>query len=147
MKLFKFTKRYRLRDYKFSLVLIVFALSILGVLVVGSAKEVYQSKQVLGVVIGLIAMVIVSVTDYEWVLDFYWLLYGSTLLILGLVLIPGIGQEVNGARRWINLGFTTFQPSEFAKILLILFFEICFTSNLFILYFYKIGSNISLQSY
>lgn len=122
MKLFKFTKRYRLRDYKFSLVLIVFALSILGVLVVGSAKEVYQSKQVLGVVIGLIAMVIVSVTDYEWVLDFYWLLYGSTLLILGLVLIPGIGQEVNGARRWINLGFTTFQPSEFAKILLILFF-------------------------
>lgn len=122
MKLFKFTKRYRLRDYKFSLVLIVFALSILGVLVVGSAKEVYQSKQVLGVVIGLIAMVIVSVTDYEWVLDFYWLLYGFTLLILGLVLIPGIGQEVNGARRWINLGFTTFQPSEFAKILLILFF-------------------------
>ena len=122
MKLFKFTKRYRLRDYKFSLVLIVFALSILGVLVVGSAKEVYQSKQVLGVVIGLIAMVIVSVTDYEWVLDFYWPLYGSTLLILGLVLIPGIGQEVNGARRWINLGFTTFQPSEFAKILLILFF-------------------------
>lgn len=122
MKLFKFTKRYRLRDYKFSLVLLVFALSILGVLVVGSAKEVYQSKQVLGVVIGLIAMVIVSVTDYEWVLDFYWLLYGFTLLILGLVLIPGIGQEVNGARRWINLGFTTFQPSEFAKILLILFF-------------------------
>ena len=122
MKLFKFTKRYRLRDYKFSLVLIVFALSILGVLVVGSAKEVYQSKQVLGVVIGLIAMVIVSVTDYEWVLDFYWLLYGSTLLILGLVLIPGIGQEVNGARRWIKLGFTTLQPSEFAKILLILFF-------------------------
>ncbi len=122
MKLIKFTKPYRFRDYRFNLIALVFALSVIGVLVVGSAKEVYQTKQIIGVILGLIIMVIVSLIDYVWILDFHWLLYGGTILILGLVLIPGIGQEVNGARRWINLGFTTFQPSELAKILLILFF-------------------------
>lgn len=42
---------------------------------------------------------------------------------LVLVLIPGVGTRVNGARRWINLGFTTFQPSEIAKIGVILCFS------------------------
>ena len=65
-------------------------------------------------------MAVVSLMDYEWILNFYWILYGIAVLSLALVLV--IGQEVNGATRWINLGFTTFQPSELAKILLILFF-------------------------
>ena len=113
-------KSYHLRDYRFSLVFLVLALSVIGILVVGSAKEVYQSKQIFGVILGIMAMVVVSLIDYIWILDFYWLIYGFSILILGLVLV--IGQEVNGATRWINLGFTTFQPSELAKILLILFF-------------------------
>ena len=117
---FRFTKRYRLKDYNCILVALVTALSILGIFVVGSAKEIYQTKQIFGVVAGLIIMVVVSLIDYVWVLDFYWLIYGFAVLILGLVLV--IGTEVNGATRWINLGFTTFQPSELAKILLILFF-------------------------
>nr|WP_106788178.1 FtsW/RodA/SpoVE family cell cycle protein [Massilistercora timonensis] len=120
MRLPRFTKLYRLRDYNFTLVFLVLALSILGVLVVGSARDIYQGKQIIGVIIGLIAMAVVSLMDYKWVLNFYWLLYGIAVLSLGLVLV--IGQEVNGATRWINLGFTTFQPSELAKILLILFF-------------------------
>ena len=120
MRLPRFTKQYHLKDYKFTLVFLVLALSILGVLVVGSARDIYQSRQIIGVIIGLVAMLVVSLMDYKWVLNFYWLIYGVAVVSLGGVLI--IGQEVNGATRWINLGFTTFQPSELAKILLILFF-------------------------
>lgn len=120
MRLPRFTKQYHLKDYKFTLVFLVLALSILGVLVVGSARDIYQSKQIIGVIIGLVAMLMVSLMDYKWVLNFYWLIYGVAVVSLALVLV--IGQEVNGATRWINLGFTTFQPSELAKILLILFF-------------------------
>lgn len=121
MRLLKIRKPYHLSDYRFNLIISVLALSIIGVLVVGSAKEIYQNKQILGVIIGLIAMVVVSLIDYIWVLEFYWLIYAFSVFILGLVLV--IGTEVNGATRWINLGFTTFQPSELAKILLILFFS------------------------
>lgn len=116
----RFTKLYRLRDYNFTLIALIFSLSVLGIFVVGSAKEIYQGKQIFGVIIGLIAMLIVSVIDYAWVLDFYWFLYAVAVGGLGLVLV--IGEEVNGATRWINLGFITIQPSELAKILLILFF-------------------------
>lgn len=98
----------------------VVALSIFGIFIVGSAKEVYQSRQMLGVIIGVIMMVIVSLIDYMWLLNFYWIFYGIAILTLGAVLV--IGTNVNGATRWIDLGFTTFQPSELAKILLILFF-------------------------
>jgi len=50
---------------------------------------------------------------------------------LVLVLVPGIGSKVNGARRWINLGFTTFQPSEIAKIGVVMYFAalICRRKN------------------
>ncbi|KMZ54998.1 FtsW/RodA/SpoVE family cell cycle protein [Dorea sp. D27] len=120
MKLPRFTKPYRLKDYKFTLVISVLALSILGVLVVGSANESYQNKQIVGLVLGLGVMAVVSLIDYVWVLNMYWLIYGFSILSLLLVLF--IGDEVNGATRWIDLGFTTFQPSELAKILLILFF-------------------------
>lgn len=120
MRLPRFTKLYHLKDYKFSLVIAVLAISILGIFVVGSAKAINQPKQILGVVVGLIVMVIVSLIDYVWITNFYWLIYVFAIAILGAV-IP-FGESVNGAKRWINLGFTTFQPSELAKILLIIFF-------------------------
>jgi rod shape determining protein RodA len=93
---------------------------VIGVLAVGSAKAVNQPKQMMGVAIGLIIMAITSLIDYVWITDFYWLIYLFSVVILGAVLV--IGDNVNGATRWIDLGFTTFQPSELAKILLILFF-------------------------
>lgn len=67
-------------------------------------------------------MVVVSLIDYIWIMNFYWILYFLSVFMLAIVLVPGIGEVVNGARRWINLGFTNFQPSEMAKILLIIFF-------------------------
>lgn len=122
MRRIKFRKPYKLKNYRFGLIALVLVLSIIGILVVGSANESYQSKQILGVVIGLVVMAIVSLIDYVWITNFYWILYGISVFMLAIVLIPGIGVYVNGARRWINLGFTNFQPSELAKILLIMFF-------------------------
>ena len=122
MRRIKFRKPYKLKNYRFGLVALVLVLSIIGILVVGSANESYQSKQIFGVVIGLVVMAIVSLIDYVWITNFYWILYGMSVFMLAIVLIPGIGVYVNGARRWINLGFTNFQPSELAKILLIIFF-------------------------
>ncbi|MES2482901.1 MAG: putative lipid II flippase FtsW [Pseudomonadota bacterium] len=49
-----------------------------------------------------------------------WLFVGS-LVTLMLVLVPGIGSVVNGARRWISLGFMSFQPSEMAKLAVVLY--------------------------
>lgn len=122
MRRIKFRKPYKLKNYRFGLVALVLVLSIIGILVVGSANESYQSKQIFGVVIGLVVMAIVSLIDYVWITNFYWILYGISVFMLAIVLIPRIGVYVNGARRWINLGFTNFQPSELAKILLIIFF-------------------------
>ena len=53
MRSHRFTKPYNLKNYKFGIVTLVGILSVLGILVVGSAKESLQSKQILGVIIGL----------------------------------------------------------------------------------------------
>lgn len=120
MKFLKITKPYRLKDYKYSLVILVLAISCLGVLVIGSANEAYQGRQITGLVLAIILMVVVSLIDYVWIANFYWILYLLSVGMLALVLV--IGETVNGAKRWIDVGFTNFQPSELAKILLIIFF-------------------------
>lgn len=115
----KLFNRYQLKNYHFFLVVCVLALSIIGVLAVGSAKQSLQSRQIFGIVLGVIIMIIVSLIDYKWVLKMHWLLYALTLLSLVLVLV--MGDVSGGAKRWIDFGFVRFQPSELAKILLILF--------------------------
>lgn len=114
------TRPYRVRDYKIMLVMLVMALSVIGILVVGSAKESLQSRQIFGVVFGLSVMLVTSFIDYVWILNMYWLIYAVAIGSLAAVLV--IGDKVNGARRWVDVGFTRIQPSELAKILLILFF-------------------------
>lgn len=120
-------KQYRLRDYRFRLVFYVYAISIIGILVIGSAKKSVQDEQILGLALGTIAMLVISLMDYTWVLKFYWLLYVGNLVLLLLVRIPftnitPLGKDVNGAVRWLNIGGFQFQPSELAKLILILFF-------------------------
>ncbi|MCX6371969.1 MAG: rod shape-determining protein RodA [Actinobacteria bacterium] len=75
-------------------------------------------KQLVAVVVGLVAGAVVSLLDYEIYRRFQWLLYVFAVFILVLVL--PFGQVVNGARRWIDLGFQSFQPSALALLLLAL---------------------------
>ena len=72
MRSHRFTKPYNLKNYKFGIVTLVGILSVLGILVVGSAKESLQSKQILGVIIGFTAMIVV---DYEFLLGFVCIVY------------------------------------------------------------------------
>ena len=111
---------YNIKDYRFSLVILVTILSIIGVFMVRSARPDLTGRQMMGVVLGLAAMLIISLIDYKWVLGLYWQLYGLNLIML--IAVPIFGTEANGAKRWLNLGFTQFQPSDLTKILMILFF-------------------------
>lgn len=113
-------KKYRLRDYDFKLILMLAALTIIGILVIGSAKESDQSKQILGFLMGLFLMIVISLFDYKIFLKFYWLMYVGNLVLL--LLVHFFGEEVNHAQRWVEIAGIRFQPSETAKILLILFY-------------------------
>ena len=113
-------KRYRLRDYDFKLVLLILALSAVGVIAVGSAEPSLQNKQLAGVVAGVVLMVVVSLFDYTMVIRLNWLMYVANLVLL--VAVWQLGDETKGATRWLTIGGLRFQPSETAKILLILFF-------------------------
>lgn len=114
-------KQYKLRNYHFQLVVSILVLNIIGILIIGSAKHSVQKMQILGCIIGMVAMVIVSLMDYSFILRFTWLYYIGIIVLLGLVM-TGIGDSAGGAQRWIDFGGFRFQPSELAKIVLILFF-------------------------
>lgn len=113
-------RHYHIRDYDFKLIIFVVALTVMGILAIGSAKESLQSRQLAGAVFGFFLMLVISLFDYSIILHFYWLMYVVNILLLWLV--RAVGVEAGGAQRWLNLFGIQFQPSETAKILLILFF-------------------------
>ena len=113
-------RQYQLRDFRLRLVVFVYAITILGILIIGSARAESQSQQVIGMALGTAAMLFFALVDYHYMLNFYWLIYGLNLVFLLAVRFGG--TIVNGARRWLDLGFFRFQPSELTKLLLILFF-------------------------
>lgn len=117
----EYLKKYKLIDYDIALVAMVISLTVIGIMAIGSADPGSSSKQIFGMGLGIGLMVFVSVLDYNFLLKLYILGYIANIVMLALVLSP-LGSSVNGAQRWINLFGLTFQPSESAKLLLILFF-------------------------
>lgn len=80
----------------------------------------FYFKQAAAYGLGVTVAVLFCLVDYHklarWSLVVYW----CTILFLVAVLIEGIGIKLYGARRWIDLGFINFQPSEFAKLAVVL---------------------------
>lgn len=113
-------KKYRVRDYDFKLVLMLIAISVIGIMAIGSAQESVQDKQVMGLVMGVFLMVIISLFDYTALLNLYWVFYIGNVVLL--VLVEFLGSKAGGAQRWFSIFGIRFQPSELAKILLILFY-------------------------
>jgi rod shape determining protein RodA len=127
-----------LRHMDWGLIAAVLALSVLGVVLVWSATEpslarqglpthTYLDKQGVYVVLGVIMMLAVSLVDYRQLRVFAPVVYGVAVLGLLAVLTP-IGSTVNGAKGWIDLpGGFQIEPSEYAKIALILMTALLFS--------------------
>lgn len=94
----------------------------------GNSYE-YVKKQLGFGILGIGLMFIISKIDYRKYQKFYKIAYIIACVVLLLVIVPGIGKSVNGARRWINLGFGQFQPSEIAKVCLIGFYAAYLTKH------------------
>jgi rod shape determining protein RodA len=103
----------------------VLALTVLGTMLVWSAtsnrddltggdSSAYLAKQVVNIAIGLVLMVMVMTTDHRWVRILAPLVYVAS--VAGLVLVLTMGTTVNGSRSWLMLGGMSIQPSEFAKL-------------------------------
>ncbi len=113
------------------LMLVAILLSALGMVFIYSASSYSASVQVgdafhyvktqsLALILGVFAMIALSFVDANAIKKISPLLYVIGLILLALVFVPVIGVESYGAKRWLNLGFFTIQPSEYAKFFMVM---------------------------
>ncbi|MGA4579865.1 putative lipid II flippase FtsW [Limisphaera sp. VF-2] len=108
-----------------TLVFCVTALVALGLVVLYSSTMVQHgadqvTRQAIWCALGLTIAAVLAAVDYARWRRWVWIMYGIAVFLLALVLVPGIGIRVNGASRWLGFGSVRLQPSEFAKLALIL---------------------------
>lgn len=119
------------KQLDFTLLFVVLVLLFIGLIALSSASSYYALtefndssyyivRQIAFAVVGIIGMLVISKIDYKQYLKFGYLIYGAGILLMLMVFVPGIGGTVNGANRWLNLGFMRFQPSEIMKLCLII---------------------------
>ena len=81
----------------------------------------YVKKQAFGLIAGIVLFVGACLLDTAILDKLRWIIMVVSIVLLLLVFVPGVGVESYGAKRWLNLGFTTIQPSEIAKFALVIF--------------------------
>lgn len=84
-------------------------------------KYFFLIKQLLGVVMGIFAMIFFTYFDYHLLKKYRWWIIGGTFILLALVFVPGLGMESYGAKRWVSILGFSLQPSEVAKFALVIF--------------------------
>ena len=125
MKILSLSLKKRCK-FNFVLFALMLVLLVLGCVFVYSAsyysaeitysdKFFFLKKQLFGIAVGLVGFFAFSFIDYKLLAKVKWWLFGFSVILLGLVFVPGIGLTNYGATRWINLRFVTIQPSEIAK--------------------------------
>ena len=125
-------KSYNYRTLNFRLIIYTLALSIIGINVINSASDdsTQPMKQLIGLIIGFVVMILLALVKYEYIARYYWLAYILSIILLSAVLIMGVTRS--GAQRWIMIGGDNgiqVQPSEICKILLIIFFAAYFDKH------------------
>lgn len=116
------------------LIAMALGLTTLGLVMLFSAgvvKEAHSllTKQLIWLALSVAIGMYVSFMNLQWLRSVTWWVFGFCILALILTLIPGIGVKVNGAQRWIGLGPLRVQPSEFAKIGLVLAMAAFFSTH------------------
>jgi rod shape determining protein RodA len=112
-------QRRSLRDFDWLLAIMAIGIVCFGAIQIRNAQptETYWVKQLVGLAVALVAMLLVAFTDYRKLLNFAPAFYIFGLVLLVVVLVPGIGLKINGHRSWIKVpGLGQFQPSEFVKV-------------------------------
>ncbi|MCF8085250.1 MAG: FtsW/RodA/SpoVE family cell cycle protein, partial [Desulfohalobiaceae bacterium] len=84
----------------------------------GMATTHFYRKQMFWLALGLATIPVIIFFDYRHLKGLVWPLYGATLALLAYVLF--FGSSISGAKRWIDLGPISFQPTELAKVSVIL---------------------------
>ncbi len=117
------------RSIDFILIAVVCALSVFGIIAIGSATHiaatgpsVEYTNQKFWFGSGLVLMGLALYVDYHFLCKFYWVYYAVNLILLILVWLIG-KQEGNQVSRWLRIGSMGIQPSEFSKVFIILFFS------------------------
>jgi cell division protein FtsW len=111
-----------------TLFIAVLALLALGMVMLvsastGQAQAKYLTMQPIWCALGLLVCGLAALGDYRWLKRFpwtTWALFASAVVLLVLVLVPGFGVRRNGATRWLSVAQFQFQPSELAKVALII---------------------------
>ena len=114
------------------IVICVLSLGIFGIVMISSASSYnagknfgdsfyFVNKQIIGFIIGLGAMIFCYFFNYQLLQKLMYPALILGLLVLGIVLIPGVGVELYGAKRWISIFGVSFQASEIAKFCFIIF--------------------------
>ncbi|MBE7064242.1 MAG: rod shape-determining protein RodA [Ruminococcaceae bacterium] len=118
-----------IRKFDYVLMIAVLAISAIGLVFLNSAQyDKYldhgskaMTVQVVGLLLGIISALVISFFDYDSFKKICIPFYAVNLLLMLVVFLPGIGTESGGSRSWLNLGFTTYQPSELMKLAMIVF--------------------------
>jgi rod shape determining protein RodA len=116
-------KRKLFRDLDFVLLMAAILLAVFGCVGIYSTSPTTDlwRKQLIFLVVGIVFALTIAFTDYRQILLVAApFLYMLALLMLALVLVPGFGVKVNGNTAWLKIGIFKFQPSEFAKLAVIL---------------------------
>src|SRR5262245_54275057 len=100
--------------YSSSMALVIKARGIAGDETLAGSR--YLIMQMIWCGLGLLSAVTMAFVDYRILKRIWWILLGLALVLLVLVLVPHIGVVRGHARRWFSLGPASFQPSEFAKV-------------------------------
>ena len=129
-----------MKKTKSPLLFLVFSLIFIGLIFISISslseanstigdKFFFIKKQLFWLILGIISFYITSKIKIETIKKYSFVFYFISIVLLILVLIPGFGNEILGAKRWLNLGFTSIQPSEILKLTSVIYFAYLFSKE------------------